>query len=71
MCTANRIKIICQGDLGNDMSQIPECETVAASDFMSMFGDIEKPFCIIIESQITSQLFVICILNEKKSLDPG
>ena len=46
MCTANGIKIICQGDLGNDMSQIRECETVAASDFVPTFGDIDKPFSI-------------------------
>ena len=46
MCTANGIKIICQGGLGNDMSQIRERETVTASDFMPTFGDILKPCSI-------------------------
>lgn len=46
MCTANGIKIICQGRLSNDMSQIRERETVAASDFVPSFGDILKPCSI-------------------------
>jgi len=46
VCTANGIKIICQGGLGNDMSQIRERETVVTSDFMPTFGDILKPCSI-------------------------
>jgi len=43
---AKGIKIICQGGLGNDMSQVREGKTVVASDFMSTFGDILKPCSI-------------------------
>jgi len=46
VCTANGIKIICQGNLGNDMSQIRECKTVAASDFVPTFGDVFQPCSI-------------------------
>jgi len=42
MFMANDIKIICQGGLGNDMSQIRERETIAASDLMPTFGDTKK-----------------------------
>jgi hypothetical protein len=40
---ANGIKILAQGDLGNDAPQIGEGETVAASHFMLAFGDIFQP----------------------------
>ena len=40
------IKIICEGGLGNDMPQVREGEAVAASDFMSTFGDLLKPCSI-------------------------
>ena len=43
MFTANGIKIICQGGLGNDMSQIRERKTVTASDFVPTFGDVFQP----------------------------
>jgi len=42
MCTANGIKIMCQGSLGHDMSEIREGKTVATSDFVTAFGDIFK-----------------------------
>ena len=42
MCTANGIKIMCQGSLGSDMSEIREGKTVATSDFVTAFGDIFK-----------------------------
>jgi len=42
VCTANGIKIMCQGSLGNDMSEIGERKTVATSDFVTAFGDIFK-----------------------------
>jgi len=40
---ANGIKIMSQGSLGNDMSEIGECKAVAASDFVTTFGDVLKP----------------------------
>ena len=39
---ANSIKIMCQGSLGNDMSEIREGKTVATSDFVTTFGDVFK-----------------------------
>ena len=42
MCTANGIKIMRQGSLSNDMSEIRERKVVAASDFMTTFGNIFK-----------------------------
>ena len=39
---ANGIKIMCQGSLGNDMSEIREGKTVATSDFVTTFGDVFK-----------------------------
>lgn len=41
--TAKGIKILAQCGLGNDVSQIREGETVAASDFMPTFGDVFQP----------------------------
>ena len=43
MCTANGIKILSQYGLGDDVSQIREGKTVAASDFMPTFGDVFQP----------------------------
>ena len=43
MIAANSIKILTQGGLGNDVSQIRECETVAPSDFMPTFGGVFQP----------------------------
>ena len=42
MCTANDIKIMCQSRLGNDMPEIRERKAVAASDFVTTFGNIFK-----------------------------
>ena len=33
---------VCQGSVGNDMSEIRECKTVATSDFVTVFGDVFK-----------------------------
>ena len=41
--TAKGIKILTQCGLGNDMSQIREGKTVAASDFMPTFWDVFQP----------------------------
>ena len=43
MITANGIKIITQCGLSNDVSQIREGETVAASDFMPTVGLRDAP----------------------------
>jgi len=40
---ANGVKILTQGDLGDDVSQIREREAVAPSDFMPTFGDVFQP----------------------------
>jgi len=44
--TANGIKILTQCGLGDDVSQVREGKTVAASDFMPTFGDVFQPCAI-------------------------